>query len=103
MLDDIENYLFSWSIWEGCPNVVIEALACGTPVVASHVGGIPDMVPSADYGILVPPGDEDALATALEKALGRDWNRRNISEFGSANSWADVADKVINVFEGVLT
>ena len=91
------------SLWEGCPNVVIEALACGTPVVASRVGGIPDLVPGADYGSLVPPGDADMLAEALDLALGKNWNRRSISEFGSANSWANVADKVISVFEGVLS
>jgi glycosyltransferase involved in cell wall biosynthesis len=91
------------SLWEGCPNVVIEALACGTPVVASQVGGIPDLVPSPDYGSLVPPGDVAALTVALEKALDKDWNRQGISQFGSANSWGDVADKVISVFEEVLS
>lgn len=91
------------SLWEGCPNVVIEALACGTPVVASRVGGIPDLIPCDDYGSLVPPGEVDALTAALDRALETNWNRRNISQFGSANSWADVADKVISVFEGVLS
>ena len=90
------------SLWEGCPNVIIEALACGTPVVASCVGGIPDLVPSSDYGFLVPPGEEDTLAKAIERALEKEWNRRHISAFGSNNSWTDVADKVIQVFEGVL-
>lgn len=91
------------SLWEGCPNVVIEALACGTPVVATSVGGIPDLIPSPGYGILVPPGDVQALSTALGQALQTDWNRRCISEFGSTSSWADVADRVINVFETVLS
>ncbi len=91
------------SLWEGCPNVVIEALACGTPVVATRVGGIPDLVPGDDYGTLAPPGDIDSLAGALEKALRKDWDRRAICEFGSANSWQDVADKVINVFKEVLS
>lgn len=91
------------SIWEGCPNVVIESLACGTPVVASHVGGIPDLIPKKDYGILVPPGDVHTLAKALNDALEINWNRKNISDFGSANSWEDVAEKVVNVFEKVLS
>ena len=90
------------SLWEGCPNVVIEALACGTPVVASRVGGIPDLVPG-DCGMLIPPGDPDLLAAALEQALEKDWNRRSISAFGSSRSWTDVADKVIGVFEEVLS
>ena len=91
------------SLWEGCPNVVIEALACGIPVVASQVGGIPDLVPGNDYGILVPPGDADILAGALTNALDGYWNRKKISEYGSANSWKDVADRVIDIYERVLS
>jgi glycosyltransferase involved in cell wall biosynthesis len=58
---------------EGCPNVVIEALACGRPVVASRVGGIPELV-NSNCGILTPPGDPEALAAALHEALNRDWD-----------------------------
>jgi glycosyltransferase involved in cell wall biosynthesis len=91
------------SLWEGCPNVVIEALACGTPVVASRVGGIPDLVPHADLGLLVPPGEAELLAQAIDLALAKNWDRRGISQFGSAHSWSEVADRVIEVFEGVLS
>jgi glycosyltransferase involved in cell wall biosynthesis len=58
---------------EGCPNVVIEALACGRPVVASRVGGIPELV-NSNCGILTPPRDPEALAAALHEALNRDWD-----------------------------
>jgi teichuronic acid biosynthesis glycosyltransferase TuaC len=54
------------SLWEGCPNVVIEALACGTPVVSSSVGAVPHFVNFCS-GMLVPPGEADSLANALEK------------------------------------
>lgn len=74
---------------EGHPNVLVEALACGRPVVATRVGGIPEIV-QADDGLLVPPRDIPALAAALGEALGRDWDRARIADRRS-RSWADVA------------
>jgi glycosyltransferase involved in cell wall biosynthesis len=56
----------SWN--EGMPNVVLEALACGRAVVASNVGGIPDVVDGSPHE-LVPPRDPAALALALERVL----------------------------------
>ncbi len=90
------------SLWEGCPNVVIESLASGTPVVASNVGGIPDLIPNDSYGILVPAGDPVSLARALDNALNKEWDREKIAKFGSRNTWDHVAGQVIEVFEKVL-
>ncbi len=50
---------------EACPTVVIEAMQAGAPVVASRIGGIPDLVADGETGVLVPPGDAAALAEAL--------------------------------------
>lgn len=52
------------SFSEGTPNSVVEAMACGKPIIASAVGGIPDMI-TQDCGILVPPGDVGALTAAI--------------------------------------
>ena len=58
------------SFSEGTPNSVVEAMACGKPIIASEVGGIPDMI-GPDSGIVVPPGDMRALAEAMLR-LARD-------------------------------
>jgi glycosyltransferase involved in cell wall biosynthesis len=52
------------SLWENLPCVLIEAMASGLPIVATHVGGIPEMVDD-EIGILVPPGDAKSLSVAL--------------------------------------
>jgi glycosyltransferase involved in cell wall biosynthesis len=55
---------------EGTPNVVMEAMASGLPVVASRVGGIPETVPDERFGLLVPPGDAEALSQAVGRLVG---------------------------------
>ena len=60
---------------EGTPVTIIEALAAGRAVVATAVGGVPDVVDEGETGFLVPPGDTDALAERLE-LLARDPGRR---------------------------
>ena len=55
------------SIWpDPCPTVAMEAMAVGKPVIASRIGGLPEIVTDGETGILVEPGDSDALRTAIE-------------------------------------
>jgi glycosyltransferase involved in cell wall biosynthesis len=55
------------SSWENFPHTVVEALAAGTPVIATAVGGIPEVVRDGENGLLVPAGDADALAAAIRR------------------------------------
>jgi len=58
------------SLEEGLPVSILEAMGAGLPVVASAVGGIPAVVRDFETGLLVPAGDVQALADALERVLG---------------------------------
>jgi colanic acid/amylovoran biosynthesis glycosyltransferase len=75
---------------EGIPVALMEAMACGLPVVASHLSGIPELVEDGTAGLLVPPGDASALAAALHRLardpalrarLGAAGRRRVVAEF----------------------
>lgn len=84
------------SYWEGCPNAVVESLGCGTPVIATPVGSVPEQVIPDKNGYIVPMKDPDALAEALRKALSRDWDRQQL--VASVMSWDEVAREVQKVF-----
>jgi glycosyltransferase involved in cell wall biosynthesis len=57
------------SRWENFPHVAVEALAVGTPVIATAVGGVPEIVRDGVNGLLVPPDDPTALAAAIARLL----------------------------------
>src|SRR5262249_10916738 len=86
---------------EGWPNVVHEAMACGLPVVATDVGAVPDMIPAAEYGFVVPVTNDDALLEALVRALDRAWNRETIAAWAQSRSWELVAAEVLKQFEQI--
>ena len=67
------------------PNTVIEALACGTPVVATAVGGIPEQITS-ETGVVVPPNDADALACGIRQLLDDAARRRQFGENAARDS-----------------
>lgn len=85
---------------EGLPRVVLEAMAMQVPVVASRVGGIPEAVEHEVNGLLVPPGDDEALAAALDRVLenadlarrlGETGRRRVLTQFEARSGWRHLA------------
>jgi glycosyltransferase involved in cell wall biosynthesis len=85
------------SLREGMPNVVLESLACGTPVVATRVGGVPEVLVSEELGLLVEP-NINAIAEGLEKALRTQWDRNFIARETQARTWDVVAGEVETYF-----
>jgi glycosyltransferase involved in cell wall biosynthesis len=86
---------------EGWPNVVLESFACGTPVVATNVGGIPEII-TADYLGVVVERDELALADAIESALKKRWNSNAITRYAKNQSWARVSLALSDLFQSVV-
>jgi teichuronic acid biosynthesis glycosyltransferase TuaC len=72
---------------EGWANVFLEAMACGLPVVTTDVGGNREVVCRDDLGLIVPFGQPEALAEALDKALEARWDRMAIIDYARANGW----------------
>ena len=76
---------------EGCCNAVLEALACGVPVITTDVGDNAPQIDAPRRGLLIPPGDANSLTEAIATGLDRGWDRATIAHFGSDYTWDEVA------------
>jgi glycosyltransferase involved in cell wall biosynthesis len=86
---------------EGCPNAVLESLACGTPVVASDVGAVRDILPDPAAGRIVPPRQVEPLQRALAEILDARWNAEEVARASGIRSWDEVAQKVQFVLNNI--
>ncbi len=73
------------SAWENFPHTVVEALAVGCPVIATAVGGVPEVVRDGENGLLVPPGDPAALAAAIERFFSDSELRARLADAAPAS------------------
>lgn len=95
------------SLWEGLPIALLEAMASGLPVVATPVGGIPDVVRDGTNGLLVPPADPVALAEALRRlrrdpSLGAELGRAGRETVRDRHSHRRVAEQVMTIYRESL-
>jgi teichuronic acid biosynthesis glycosyltransferase TuaC len=86
---------------EGCPNVVVEALACGTPVVATPVGSIPELLADPGAGLLVER-EVTAIAEGLDTALSRAWDRDRVRSGIASRTWKAVGREVAQEIRAAL-
>lgn len=90
------------SIREGRPNVIIEALATGLPVVASSVGGIPELINDKN-GALVPPSSPEKLSQALATSINKKWQRKEITEGSNSSSWSHCSEQYYSLFSKIIS
>ena len=91
------------SFMEGTPMVLMEALSCGTPVIATKVGGVPDIVVHCSNGIMIDEGTPEEIAAAVKAAQKLDKDRNRISRSVSHHRSINVAKQLTDIFSTVLT
>ncbi|MDE3190109.1 MAG: glycosyltransferase family 4 protein [Acidobacteriota bacterium] len=90
------------SSWENFPHTVVEALAAGTPVIATDVGGVGEVVADGENGLLVPSGDADALAGAVRRFFADDALRERLRARAAESVHAYDRDAVFSRIERAL-
>ena len=91
------------SAWENFPHTAVEALAVGTPVIATAVGGVPEVVTDGENGLLVPPGDPEALAAAIRRFVSDDALRSRTRAAAAASVERFSPERIFATLEGVLS
>lgn len=87
---------------EGRGLVAIEALACGRPVVAFRVGGLPETIVDDTLGLLVEPENTEAFADAVNQALSRKWDAELLNRNAEQFNWKNIIPNTLNIYKRVL-
>lgn len=93
------------SLWEATSLSALESLACGTPVIASNTGGLPELI-TKDVGLLHEPGNIDGIVEKISYLLENPQVRNEMSEkgmeFARKNDWKTTSEKVLNVYRTIM-
>jgi glycosyltransferase involved in cell wall biosynthesis len=88
---------------EGCPNVVLESLACGTPVVSTDVGGVGDLLHEGRNGLLVRTRSEVEAAASMQRALRTEWDRVAICRSPAVQDWSQGAERQVELLHRIAS
>lgn len=96
------------SRFDASPIVLVEAMAAGKPIIATHVGGIPDIVQDGVNGLLVEPGDAGAAASAINRILSDRGLAKRLGQAGKAlvrekYQWSQIAGQVASLYAELLS
>ena len=90
------------SLSESFGLVVLEAMAVGTPVVATVNGGSEEIITSEDYGLLCPPKDPECLAEKILIALDKEWDREKIRKYAEQFKWENIVGEILGVYQSIM-
>lgn len=80
---------------EGVPNVMLEAMSCGLPVVAARIGGVPEILCDGITGILCDEAQPSQLSNAVIRSLNRDWDTAAIEKLAKQYSWSNNINSIL--------
>ena len=86
---------------EGWANVLLEAMACGTPVVATRIWGTPEVVASDDVGLLVEQRSSEGLAASLVQLLAAPRDRARVRRYAEGFGWAQTSQLQVDLFRAM--
>ncbi|KXB05944.1 hypothetical protein AKJ51_04430 [candidate division MSBL1 archaeon SCGC-AAA382A20] len=94
------------SYWEVQPLTCIEAMACGTPVIATGVGGVPEIVKDRNNGLIVPPKNPEVLAQKISELENRTELRKKLIKNGlrlaKERTWEKIAQKTLETYRSLV-
>ncbi len=87
---------------EGWPNVLLEAMACGAPVVATNIGGIPEIITRPEAGVIVPERTPEALAAGISQIIAQPPDRSATRAHAKTHGWDEVIAEQVKLYQDVL-
>ena len=89
------------SLNEGNPTVMFECLGCGKPFIGTDVGGIPEIITSADYGYVIQSRNVVQLAEKLSDAVDKSWDKEKICKYAAEFTWQKIVNQIQDVYKNV--